>query len=227
MKILIVIPARGGSKGIPRKNLQLVGGVPLIERTLRAANAALGERSTVVSTDDSEIAELVERLGGWVLRRPAELATDEASSESVLLHAIDGVREAHGFTPEVLIFLQCTSPFTTAEDIRGTLMTMVQRDADCAFTAVPWQGHLWGRADGRFIGINHAWGKRQRRQDRPPQWIETGAVYAMRVPGFLEAKHRFFGKVVAHEVPQERALEIDTPYDLHLAQLLAREAVPA
>ena len=108
---LALIPARGGSKGIPGKNLQTVGGVPLVCRSIRAALASNGVGRVVVSTDDEAIAAAAETEGAEVIQRPAEIAGDTASSESALLHALD-VLEKQGPLEAEMVFLQCTSPFT-------------------------------------------------------------------------------------------------------------------
>ena len=113
---LAVIPARGGSKGIPAKNLQQVGGVPLVCRSIRAAQASNGVGRVVVSTDDDAIAAAAAHEGAGVIRRPAPLAGDTASSESALLHALD-VLEEQGPLETELVFLQCTSPFTSGDEI--------------------------------------------------------------------------------------------------------------
>src|SRR5262245_33385601 len=111
MKVFALIPARGGSKGIPKKNLQTVGGVPLVERCARAALDARRVHGVFVSTDDREIADCVRAAGGGVVERPAEISGDVASSEAALLHALEQW-QAEGQLPDVLVFLQATSPFT-------------------------------------------------------------------------------------------------------------------
>ena len=120
---LALIPARGGSKGIPGKNLQTVGGVPLVCRSIRAALASNGVGRVVVSTDDEAIAAAAETEGAEVIRRPAEIAGDTASSESALLHALD-VLEKQGPLETELVFLQCTSPFTTGAQIDAVLAAL-------------------------------------------------------------------------------------------------------
>ncbi|WP_250646289.1 cytidylyltransferase domain-containing protein, partial [Microbacterium tenebrionis] len=105
-----IIPARGGSKGVPRKNLRPVGGVPLVVRAVRAAAAASAVDLVVVTTDDAEIAEAAAAAGARIVRRPAELAGDTASSESAVLHAMDEL-EGDGLTVGAVVFIQATSPF--------------------------------------------------------------------------------------------------------------------
>jgi YrbI family 3-deoxy-D-manno-octulosonate 8-phosphate phosphatase len=216
-----VIPARGGSKGIVGKNLRMVGGKPLIAHTILAARAAKRVGKVVVSTDDPAIAEASSAYGAEIVWRPAELATDTASSESALLHALDSLAAQADYQPELLAFLQCTSPLTLAEDIDGTIAKLLVDHADSALAVTRFHYFTW-RDTADAVGINHDKRVRPRRQDRQPEFIETGAVYVMRVPGFRQARHRFFGKTVLYEMPAERVCEIDEPVDLELAEMRLR-----
>lgn len=222
MSVLVVIPARGGSKGVPDKNLARVGGVPLVARAVHAAvSAGVGAVVVVVSTDDDAIAALARAAGARVVRRPAELAGDTASSEAALQHALDDQEGRRGDPFEVLVMVQCTSPFVTASEI-ADCVAAVRAGADSAFTAAPTHGFLWRRDEsGAAVGVNHDESKRPRRQDRTPEFLETGAVYAMRADGFRRSGHRFFGRTVLVETDPGRVLEIDEPADLDRARLLA------
>ncbi|RUL87166.1 acylneuraminate cytidylyltransferase [Tautonia sociabilis] len=217
--IIAVIPARGGSKGLPRKNVLPVAGKPLLGWTVEAARASRLVGRVVVSTDDPEIAAVALRFGAEVVDRPAELSGDSASSESALLHTLDVLRGREGYEPDLLAFLQCTSPLTAPEDIDGTIEALERQSADTALAVVPFHYFLW-RPDG--TGINHDKARRPLRQEREPQFLEAGAVYAMKVPGFRAAKHRFFGKTALYEMPAERRWEIDDPADLEIAGALLR-----
>lgn len=221
IKTVAVIPARGGSRGVPGKNLRPVGGVPLLARSIRAAQAAAQVDAVAVSSDDAALLELARREGAIAIPRPAELATDTASSEAALLHALQWWQTQHG-AAEVLVFLQCTSPFTRAEQIDQVVEALHHSDAAMAFSAMPWHGFLWSRdAEGWGVGVNHdADQPRQRRQDLPPCWLETGAIYAIRTAPFLAAGHRFVTPRLP--VPLESwAPEIDTPHDLAICERLA------
>ncbi|HKX78284.1 MAG TPA: acylneuraminate cytidylyltransferase [Novosphingobium sp.] len=218
-EILAVIPARGGSKGIPRKNLRVVGGRPLVAHAIIAAQAAKRVSRVVVTTDDDEIARVSEAYGATVIRRPAELASDTASSEDALLHALEVLEREEGYDPDAILLIQCTSPLTTPDDIDGTAGALLDGGADTSVAVAPFHYFLWSRDDtGESVAINHEKSKRLMRQQRRPEYIETGAVYAMRVAGFREARHRFFGRTALHETPSENRLEIDDPVDLELAE---------
>jgi len=217
MRTLAVIPARGGSTGILRKNLQLLAGRSLVARAVTAARLAETIDLVVVSTDDHEIARTAQASGAEVVVRPKKLASDSATSESAVLHVLDTLDA----TCDVVVLIQCTSPFIEPSDIDDTVALVGSGEADCAFTATPFNGFLWHSGDSP-AGVNHVHTQRLRRQDREIEYLETGAVYAMRVDGFRAARHRFFGTIAIHEVPRHRALEIDSVEDLELARAVVQ-----
>jgi CMP-N-acetylneuraminic acid synthetase len=216
-----VIPARGGSKGIHRKNLQLVGDEPLVVRSIKAALGAERIARVFVTTDDTEIADVSRAAGAEVIDRPVEISGDQASSESAVLHALETIRSSEGHLPDVCVLLQCTSPFVQPQDIDATVALIVESGSDSAFTATPSHVFLWRDTPQGAVGVNHDKAGRTRRQDLAPEVAETGGAYAMRVDGFLRAGHRFFGRTGYHLVPTLRAGEIDDEDDLALARLTA------
>ena len=223
-EILAIIPARGGSKGIPRKNVRLLAGKPLIAYTIGQAQQAQMVDRVVVSTDDPEIGAVAEQYGAEVIWRPAEISGDRAASETALLHALNYLQQGQNYEPDLIVFLQCTSPLTLAEDIDGTVQRLLDENADSSLAVTPFHYFLWRQEEGaEALGINHDKSVRLLRQDREPQFLETGAVYVMRVPGFKIAKHRFFGKTVMYTIPAERCFEIDEQIDLPIAEVLIRE----
>ncbi len=227
MGTVCIIPARGGSKGIPRKNLRTVGGVPLVARSIRAARAAGRVDTIIVSTDDAEIAAVSKAHGARAVIRPEALATDTASSEAALIHVLE-VLAGEGSHPDLVVFLQCTSPFTTAAEIDRCVAALDDPRAAAAVSVASDHGFLWtADADGFAIGVNHDWTQpRKRRQDLPPQYRETGSIYVMRTAAFLERRTRFCGRVVA--VPVEvPCAEIDSPLDLAVADAVAPLVEPA
>ncbi len=223
-----IIPARGGSKGIPGKNLAPVAGKPLLAWTIEAARKATTIDRVLVSTDDPSIAATAQEHGAEVVSRPADISGDLASSEAALLHALQSyATETGSDLPEITVFLQCTSPLTSDEDIDGTVQALQEQQADSALAACPFHYFIWREGpDGEALEINHDKSVRQMRQQREPEYIEAGSVYAMRTQGFLEARHRFFGKTVIHETPAERRWEIDDPVDLEIADVLMKAHGP-
>jgi len=220
-RTVAVIPARGGSKGIPGKNLATVGGLPLVARAVRAALAARGVHEAYVSTDDERIAEVADRAGARAIMRPADLAADDSTSESALLHALD-VIDGRGEPVETLVFIQPTSPFVLASDLDAAIEAVNASRADVAFSAFPTHAFLWGAdAEGLATAINHDPTRRPRRQDLPAQFQESGAFYVLDAAGFRAARFRFFGRVHVQPVDPAWALEIDALADLDRARWLA------
>ncbi|MER5770572.1 NTP transferase domain-containing protein, partial [Streptomyces sp. NPDC001985] len=143
MTVLAVIPARGGSKGVPGKNLARVGGVPLVVRAVRESLAARRVTDVVVSTDDPDIAAAARDAGAGVVVRPAEIAGDTATSEAAVLHALDAFEESSGRRVGVVVLVQCTSPFLTRGDVDGVAAAVLDDGADTAVTVSPFHGFLW------------------------------------------------------------------------------------
>lgn len=236
--VLAVIPARGGSKGVPAKNLAPVAGVPLVARAVRESLAARHVTAVVVSTDDEDIADVARAAGAEVVQRPSEIAGDTATSEAAVLHAMDVYEARYESEVDVVLLVQCTSPFLTGEDIGGVAGAVAEDGADSALTVAPFHGFVWrdGRTDAPpdvdtelteppapqgSYGVNHDKAFRPRRQDRPQDLLETGAAYAMSAAGFRTAKHRFFGRTDLVRTDPARTLEVDDPHDLARARALA------
>ncbi|TDN93149.1 acylneuraminate cytidylyltransferase [Microbacterium sp. BK668] len=220
-EVVAIIPARGGSKGVPRKNLRRVGGVPLVARAIAAARRSGAVDRIVVSTDDAEIAAVAREWGAEVVDRPADMAGDTASSESAVLHAL-GVLAERGVDVSAVAFLQATSPFIHTPALAEAVRLVRSDRFDCVFAAVETYGFLWAR-DAAFeaVAINHDAAHRPRRQDRDPHHLETGAFYVVDAAGFAASAHRFFGRIGIVEVPERTAIEIDTVAELEQAQALA------
>lgn len=230
--VLAVIPARGGSKGVPAKNIAQVGGIPLVARAVQACLGSSEVTDVVVTTDDTAIAAAARAAGDALaasgrfhcVQRPAAIAGDRSSSEDAVLHALDAYEAMHGRTVDVVLLVQCTSPFITREDIDGVAAAVAREGADTAVTVAPFHGFIW--RDGTAVedhayGVNHDKGVRQMRQDRPEDLLETGAAYAMNVAGFRTHRHRFFGDTALVRTDPARVLEIDDPHDLTRARALA------
>jgi N-acylneuraminate cytidylyltransferase len=161
-----------------------------------------------------------------VVDRPADLSGDTASSESALLHALDQLA-TDGVEPEIVVFVQCTSPFIAPGDLDRAVGMVTGGRADSVFAAVPTYEFLWRSGpDGLASGVNHDPACRPRRQEREPHFRETGAFYVMSVPGFRSARHRFFGRTTVVQVPELSAVEIDNDHDLILAGALAAAIDP-
>lgn len=221
MTTVAILLARGGSKGVPRKNLRTVGGVSLVARSIEAARAAEQVVDIYVSTDDQAIATEAMNHGARVIDRPADISGDMATSESGWLHALGLVRQDY---PDVsrLVLLQCTSPFTTGAEIDGALSEMTRRNASCVLSVIADHPFLWTVDKcGLGQGVNHDHTKqRRRRQDLPPTFRETGAFYCVRVVDFERTGQRFCGPAALHVVDHP-PIDIDSADDLELCDAIA------
>ncbi|MFI0422772.1 N-acetylneuraminate synthase family protein [Spongiactinospora sp. 9N601] len=218
LRVLAVVPARGGSAGVPLKNLAKVGGTPLVARAVRACVRAGLVDEVVVSTDHAGIADVAREAGAQVVERPADLAGATASSESAVLHALDERVAAGQQEPEIVVLVQCTSAFIDPAHLDAAIGKVAGGEADAVFSGLATHEFLWSTSGA---GINHDPAVRRRRQDREPQYRETGAFYVMRTAGLREHGHRFFGTVAVQPVDPGHAIEVDGPADLELVRVLA------
>jgi CMP-N-acetylneuraminic acid synthetase len=203
---VIVIPARGGSKGIPRKNLRLLGGRPLLAYAIDAARQARCAAQVIVSTDDDEIATTGAALGAQVHRRPRHLAGDEIILDPVVLDALQAVPA----DLESIVTVQPTCPFVTAATIDAVRAAMDVGPANCAFTVIDDTHLAWGAEDGRFVPLYE---RRQNRQYLPKRLKETGGVVCVRRAPFVTSGTRFNPPFAPVEVTRAEALDIDDHLD--------------
>jgi N-acylneuraminate cytidylyltransferase len=222
MKPLVVIPARGGSKGIPRKNVKLLNGQPLIHYTIEAAREVFTDDEICVSTDDLEIKTISERIGLNVpFIRPAELATDEASTNDVLLHAIKFYRE-RGYNADVLIILQPTSPFRKAHHIIEALqlytpsLEMVVSVKETK--ANPYYVLREEDENGYLVKSKEL--NVTRRQDLPKVWELNGAIYIINIDALETKTISQLSKVKKYVMDENSSHDIDTMTDWTLAECL-------
>lgn len=216
--VLAIIPARGGSKGVPRKNLRPFAGRALITHSIRHAIESASVTRTIVTTDDAEIARVSRKAGAEVIDRPAELATDAAPSEPSLLHVLESLASRERYVPELVVFLQATSPLRDPGDVDAAVALLRAERADSLLSACPSHDFHWTLRDGVGVPLNYDPTRRPRRQDLPPQFRENGSIYAMRASGFVEYRCRLFGRVAIYAMPEERSLQIDRPEDFALLE---------
>lgn len=218
MDILAIIPARGGSKRVPRKNLMPLAGKPLIVHSVEQAVAAQCVGSVVVSTDDDDIAAVSQAAGAAIVRRPPALSTDQASSESALLHVLDE-RAGRGLgDPDLVVFLQCTSPVRRPGDIDGAVRTLLDQGADSLLTASENKRFIWGIRDGQPFPYNYDYRRRKREQDLEPQFQENGSIYVFKPWVLRQQDNRLGGRMAIHEMDYWSSFQIDTPEDVELIE---------
>jgi len=228
-KVLGLIPARGGSKGIPRKNIATLAGRPLLTYTCDAALNSRGLARVVLSTDDEEIAGVGRESGVEVpFLRPAELANDETPSVDVAEHAVRWLADREGWQAEVVVLLQPTSPLRQARHIDEALMLMDDTDIDTVVSVMPvphrFNPYNVMRVEGGLLedfwqdGVGF---DRFRRQNLPVLYARNGpAVLASRADLILTS-HTFYGaRVAPYLMSEEESVDIDTDFDLRLAEWL-------
>ena len=214
-----LIPARGGSKGIPRKNLQLVGNRTLVSRAVVSALQSGVFDDVFVSTDDKEIATEAEAHGAQVLWRPEHLGLDATSTEDVIFHHLE-TELSH--TVDHLCVIQCTSPFIAPAHLAAAMESLETTSAASVFSATPSHPFRWEKTlRGTWKPQGHSKSFRPRRQDLPPVVAENGAFYMFDVAIFLKEKTRFCGESVAFTVGRLESLDIDDTEDLKMAVALA------
>jgi CMP-N,N'-diacetyllegionaminic acid synthase len=216
--ILGVITARGGSKGVPGKNIKLLGDKPLIAYTIDAAKRSRLITHTIVSTDDPAIADVASRCGAEVpFMRPAELASDKAPHLVVMQHAIEFMERKLESKIDYVVILQPTSPFRTAEDIDETLKLLIDSGADSGVTLVDVGNDHPVKAKklegSRVLSYCIPEKEGTRRQDLEPAYRRSGAVYTMRRDVIVQDQSLYGRHVVGHVVPAERSIDIDSPLD--------------
>ena len=229
--ILAVITARGGSKGIPQKNLCTILGKPLIAYTIEAALQAKTLTRTIVSTDDKTIAQVSKQYGAEVpFLRPQHLATDTATSIAVLQHAVTNLANEEDYKTDLIVCLQPTSPLRTPGDIDQAVNLCLQSGADSVVSLCQAKHHpYWMKKifDGRVYPlINEDEQNYTRRQDLPPVYQLNGALYVTRAKVLLE-ENRLLGEyTIPYIMPQERSIDIDTQTDLRTAESILQRDTP-
>ena len=224
MRVLAVIPARGGSKGIPRKNIRPLAGKPLIAWSIEAALASPSITKTVVSSDDDEILEIADQYGAETMKRPDVLASDEAGSEGLVLHALS-VEKEQGSDYDYVMLLQPTSPLRAQREIELAIQMLSESDAKALISVympehTPYKafklnsrGYLEGLVDNKTPFM--------RRQDLPQTFMPNGAIYLIEAAFFLKQRSFFCENgTIAYEMSREKSLDIDTLEDLKSVEMV-------
>jgi N-acylneuraminate cytidylyltransferase len=216
-KVLALIPARGGSKGVPRKNLRMVSGRPLIAWTIEAAKGSRYIDRLILSSDDDEIMQVAQEYGCEVpFRRRPELATDECGTMDVV---IDALQRCPGY--DWIVLLQPTSPLRTAADIDGAILQCATQQAiACVSVCLAEQNPHWMYfLEGAHLRPVIEGLSGTRRQDLPAVHVLNGAVYVAKAPDLMKNRSFLPSGVVGYEMPSSRSLDIDTEHDFHLLEM--------
>jgi CMP-N,N'-diacetyllegionaminic acid synthase len=224
-RILGLITARGGSKAIPRKNVLPLCGKPLIAWTIEAALESRRLSRVVVSTDDEEIARVSKDWGAEVpFLRPAALARDDSPHVPVVLHAIQFLEESEQEHFDYILLLQPTSPFRTAADIANAIALALEKDADGVIGVTEASAHPFLTKRITREGLLEDFVPKPAtylaRQSLPPVYVINGAIYLVKRDIFLEEQTFHPPRTLAYVMPPERSMDIDTPWDWHVAELI-------
>lgn len=217
--IIAIIPARGGSKGIPSKNTIEIAGRPLIAWSIEEAKNSKLVGMVFVSTDDDEIANISLRYGAEIIRRPAKLATDSSSSEDALLHAIDFIEHTKRIKIDLVVFLQATSPVREKDDIDNAICQFFSEKVDSLFSCRKLEDYfIWEKGEDSYFSVNYDYRHRSRRQDIKPQYLENGSIYIF-TPELLRREHnRLGGKIGIYEMEFWKSFQIDNWDDVEICE---------
>ncbi len=215
MKILSIIPARGGSKGIPRKNIRFMAGKPLISYAIGCAMNSSYDMDIIVSTDDEEIKHVAESFGAGTLDRPESLAGDSVTLDPVIFHAVNKMEEIKGYKYDIVITMQPTSPKLSSDTLNKAIDYLIQNNYDTVLSGVNDPHLSWRIEDGKCVP-NYT--KRLNRQYLPKDLKETGAFVITRRE-FVQENSRFGSNVSVYEVPESESGDIDTVQDWCVAEM--------
>lgn len=225
--IIALIPARGGSKGIPRKNIKLFCGKPLIAYTIEGANQSEYIDRVFVSTEDEEIAKVSKDFGSEVIERPVELAQDNSLAKDVVKQALSWLQKEINYKPEIIVFLQPTSPLRTKDDIDRALELFFNNECESVVSvhesleSPHWSLVIKNRFMEPLFGWESFMGKR--RQDLPTTYSLNGAIYITSVSSFLENSSFFNKKTLPFIMPWERSVDIDNEIEFELAEIIMKK----
>ena len=222
MKILAVIPARGGSKGIPKKNIRLLAGKPLIAYSIQNALACTGIDDVYVSTDSDEIAEIADDYGAGVIRRNHDLSGDLVTLDPVIFDAVSRIEAAKGYTYDFVITMQPTSPLLKPESLSAAIDSIRNGSSDCLISVVNKPHLAWKSQNGKLVP---AYEERRNRQELPPYYLETGA-FVISKRSLITKDTRMAGTVSVFPISDNEGIDIDDKNDWVLSEaLLGRKRI--
>jgi len=222
MKVLSIIPARGGSKGIHLKNLATINEKPMLFYTVNASLNSSIINKTIVSTDHKDIAETAKSLGAEVIIRPKKLANDSAALEPVMQHTLDYLKNKENYVPDIVILLQNTSPRRTSKHIDEALKLLRENNFDSILSGYATHSFLWKVEKKQAIPINYNPLQRPNKQEIKNRFIENGAIYATTLKAFQKNNCRISGKIGFYNMPEELSHQIDYPFELSIVEHLMK-----
>ena len=221
-KIVGIIPARAGSKGIKDKNIIEFCGKPLIAWSIEQALKSKWVDEVYVSTDGERIADISREYGAKVIWRPEELASDTASSEMAINHAIDWIERERKI--DAVVFLQATSPIRLVEDIDNAIQIFEEEELDSLFSMTILEDYcIWKKEQNQLVSWTYDYQNRGRRQEREELYLENGSIYIFKPQIFRNCKNRLGGKIGMYQMPFERSYEIDSIQDIDICKVFMQK----
>ena len=220
MKIISIIPARGGSKRIPRKNLQPIGGKPMLVHSINAANNSKLVQRCVVSTDDQEIISVANEAGAEVIIRPPELSGDIIMPDAAIIHVLDYLVKTENYEPDIVVFLQPTSPLRIANDIDAAINLFINESADSLLSVSASHAFTWRIENDIAYPLNYDYMDRPRTQDAPQDHVENGALYIFKPAIIIKYGQRLGGKIIAYKMSPLNSVDVDDFNDLKLVDII-------
>jgi len=214
MKIISIIPARGGSKEIHLKNLRKIFNKPLLDYSVNASLKSKFIKRTFVSSDHKEIIHRAQKLGSEIIVRPKKISTNSASNESVIQHCLNQLERHENYIPDIIVLLQNTSPLRKTEHIDDAIKKFLKSDYDSLLSGFSSHHFFWNKINDHVIPKNYNPKKRPNRQKFKNQFIENGAIYITTFSAFQRSKCRISGKIGMYEMSETYSMDIDTEQDL-------------
>jgi len=219
MKIISIIPARGGSKSLPKKNLVKFLGEPLINKTIEQSINSEYIDKTIVSTDNQEIKQQALKYNLEVIDRPKDISGDEATTESAMMHVLETLKNDEDYIPDIVILLQVTSPLRKNDDIDNSIKKFIEEKSDSLISGSHFEDFLfWEKKNNDWEAVNYDPENRMRRQDRNPQFVENGSIYIFKPKILYKLNNRIGGKMTLYEMEFWQTWEIDTKEEIDLLE---------
>ncbi len=223
-KILAVVPARLGSKRLPEKNIKMLNGKPLLAYTIDAIKKSQYINRFVVSTEDTNIAQIAQSFGAEIINRPKELASDESPTDDVIINVLEQLQKKEQYIPDIIILLQPTSPLRTTEDIDTAIKTFLDSSGE-SLVSVTEYDHTpyWAfRIEKGVLKPEFTKGSPKRSQDLPKLYRPNGSIFISRAQTFLEHRSFYTKQILSFIMPRERSIDIDDEFDFSIAEFLLR-----
>ena len=223
MKILSIIPARGGSKGIPMKNIVKINRKPLLYYSVKSSLDSKYITNTIVTTDNQKIAKEAKKLNADVVIRPKKLSLDKSKIEPVIEHVLDVLKKDRNFIPDIIVLLQNTSPLRNNKHVDKAMTIFLKKKYDSVISGYPAHEFLWRIKNDKCIPVNYDPKNRPNRQQINSEFLENGSIYITKYSAFMKSKCRVSGKIGICEMTKEDSLQIDSKEDIDVAEIILRK----